>query len=105
MAIIEIPIDIANKKIKQQVTLDNVVYGLEFKYNKRYTAWTMNILDDQNNMIVSGIILYTNTSLLTNYYHLAVPKGMLFIIDSDGTQTTADETNLGITHKLLYREP
>ena len=60
MAIIEIPIDIANKKIKQQVTLDNVVYGLEFKYNKRYLAWTMNILDDQNNMIVSGIILYTN---------------------------------------------
>ncbi len=105
MAIIEIPIDIANKKIKQQVTLDNVVYGLEFKYNKRYLAWTMNILDDQNNMIVSGIILYTNTSLLTNYYHLAVPNGMLFILDSDGTQTTADESNLGITHKLLYREP
>lgn len=104
MATIEIPIDISKYKIQQQVTLDGVVYGLQFRFNGRYDAWTINLLDDLNNIIVSGIIAYTKTSLLKNYYHLSVPQGVLFIMDSDGTQTTANKNNLGVTHKLLYTE-
>jgi hypothetical protein len=64
-----------------EVILDNKSYIFKFVWNTRGEFWTLSILDTDKNIILSGVKFVLNYSLLSDYYHLDIPKGSLYVID------------------------
>jgi hypothetical protein len=104
MAILEIPIDATLNKFTQSMTLDGVTYGMDFFYNSRMELWTMTLKDVDDTILLAGIPLQTELHLTKDYAHLSIPKGEVFLVDTEGNQKDAGTDDFGDTIKLLYNE-
>jgi hypothetical protein len=105
MAVLEIPIQLANKKFRQTTVLDGVSYIFSFSYNTRFLKWIMDIFNEDNEIVLSGIPLYSDRVLLNNYKHLAIPQGDLFCIDTEALNEDPNKNEFGTRFKLIYVEP
>ena len=75
------------------VTLDNVQYFFRLMYNERSVLWTLDILNSAKTLILGGVVLRVQYSLLQQYSNDGLPQGRLFVIDQsgDGLDPTADD--------------
>jgi hypothetical protein len=105
MAILEIPIELTNKKFRQITVLDNISYIFSFSYNTRFSKWIMEILNAENQVILSGIPLYSDRLLLKNYKYLSVPQGDLLCVDTESLNEDPNKEDFGARFKLVYIEP
>ena len=74
--------------LEQEITLEEVTYKFLYVWNTRGEFWTLTIKDIEENVILAGVRLVLNVELLQKYNHLAIPQGMLFIIDTDDNNKT-----------------
>lgn len=86
----------------QKVTLDGQTFTLEFKWNIREEFWYMNLLNDDNVAIVSGIKIVTNWPLLRRVTNEERPLGDFFAYDITDVGTEAGFEELGERVLLLY---
>jgi hypothetical protein len=85
-------------------TLDNATYQFELSYNDRSGRWNLSLQDVTGADIVSGLVLLNGIDLLAYVRHLAVPPGILMVLNDTGAD---DEPTLGsflTTHSLYYVE-
>jgi hypothetical protein len=97
-----IPVDsiLSNKQFR--TVLDTKFYLLDFRFNSRATIWMMNISDENNNTIISGIPLLLGVNLLAQYQDSRLPIGPLFIFNAKDENVEADRNSLGEDVLLLY---
>lgn len=90
---------------KFKITLSNVIFSLDFKYNTRMSRWIMNINDASENQILSGIPVLINRNLTAQYSTLSIPAGTIFANDDTGQDTQPTQFSFGTDHTLLYLDP
>lgn len=97
-----IPVESTANFFDLQVSLEDVVYTLEFRWNVRASAWFMNILDAEGeNMIRAGLRLVANFPLVP-YTAVRVPPGVLALVDTSGANEDPGRDDLGVRHQLFY---
>lgn len=88
-----------------KITLSNVIYSLDFKYNTRMQRWTMDINDPSQNPLLTGIPLLIERNLTFQYFYLAIPPGVFFCTDDTGQETQPTLFSFGLDHTLFYVDP
>lgn len=64
----------------------------------------MDIADEENDPIVTGIVLLVDFDLLRQYADDRLPPGSFFLIDESGQGKDPNRTNFAIDVKLYYIE-
>ncbi|MCP4481422.1 MAG: hypothetical protein GY817_01150 [bacterium] len=104
MAIVEIPTRIDIASYKYEIALDNEIYTFQFTYVDRLQRWVLNILTIDEEPIVMGITLHSNSDLLGRFANASLPQGKLMCYDIEGELKSAGRDDLGVRVKLLYQE-
>jgi hypothetical protein len=84
-----------------QITLAGVVYTLTVRWNDMNEAWTLDLADQNQNPIVSGIPLVTGVDLLAPYGHLNI-GGQLIAQTTNDTNAVPTLANLGSSGNLYF---
>lgn len=88
---------------REEVTLDNVSYILDFIWNERTEQWALNLLQSDETPIAEGIKLVLEYELFDVFKTLPnMPPGELFCVDNTGEETKITRNNLGDTVELVY---
>ena len=104
MAYLELPVRSDLPAYRFTTTLEGEKFGFQFHYNKRYDRWLFNLLDVNNNQLLSGIPLLTGLDLLGRYKYENLPLGTFLVLDETGQNRDPGEVGLGDDFKLIYRE-
>lgn len=104
MATVDIPLAIEEAFSRQVVPLDGVNYILDLRWSARANGWFLDLLDDAEDPIRTGIRLVANWNLLRLITDERVPRGFLMAFASGGDADPTFET-LGTEVSLLYLEP
>lgn len=104
MALIKIPTRSDLPAFNERIELEGVIYNLDFRLNERMNKWAMDILDEEESPIVSGLLLLTNVPLLDQLTVADLPPGDFIMLDRANLQRDADADNLGGDINLFYQE-
>lgn len=88
----------------EQVTLDGVVYELQFHFNQREGFWYFNILDTNGVRIKSGIKVVVNFPLILRVTNLARPPGEILALDTAVEASDPGQDELGSRVALAYEQ-
>lgn len=58
-----------------QITLSNVIFNLQFKWNALNKYWSMNIFNRNDEPIIYGIKVVVNWNLTSQYVRVGMPAG------------------------------
>ena len=104
MATLQLPVRSDIPAYQFSIDLESVNYNFNFRYNTRLNRWFMNILDTEENVLLSGVKVLINFDLTYKYRYKDIPPGSFFCIDETGANQNPEREDLGNTHKLLYVE-
>ncbi len=86
-----------------EVTLDGVIFRLEFKFNDRDQAWYLNIKDVNDNQLRSGIRVVSDWALLRLWQEVQTkPAGEMVPVAQGGIARPALIDELGEDVILTY---
>lgn len=105
MAIFQLPLAQDVPWFDFVITLSNVRYGMEARYNTRSERWHLDINDALQNPLVTGVPMLTGRSLCGQYTGSGLPPGDLVVIDTTNKGQPATLRSFLSTHVLLYIEP
>lgn len=104
MAILRIPTRNDIPFYTLRIELEGVLYILNIRYNERMDLWAMDILNDEELPVVSGVLLLTGVPLLNNIVKEGLPPGDFFLLDRQDNDRNATRELLGDEVNLFYRE-
>ena len=104
MAVYVIPVRPGVPHFREEVELERVTYGFEFRWNERANAWFLSLSDAEGNALVSGIRVVTDFPLLFRFRKAGLPPGRLVVADTTGAGLDAGLHDFGLQRKLLYYE-
>ena len=84
--------------------LEGSRYRFRFKYSQFEDRYYFSLYDGDDDLIVAGIKIVLNVSLLRKETDIRVPPGYLMAIDTEGSNTDAGLGELGSRVQLLYTE-
>jgi hypothetical protein len=85
------------------ITLSQVLYNFEVRYNIRMARWILTISDAAQNVVVAGIPLLIDRDLLGQYYlTYAIPSNPLLVSDDSGQELQATLSSFLTDHRCLY---
>lgn len=87
-----------------KITLTNVVYTLEFRYNPRMARWIMNVMDSSGNMLIAGVALLIARDLAGQFVEAGLPPGTFYALDNTGSLEQPTRYSFGVTHGLFYED-
>jgi hypothetical protein len=90
--------------IEMQVTLERVVYSLEFLFNQRQGAWFLNIRTEAGELLLAGIRVVVGFPLGRRSPNPKLPPGLFVAVDTSGANLDPGENDLGGRVQLLYFE-
>lgn len=102
---LEIPFK-SSPYFSEVLVLDTIQYTFTFHWNT-LGFWTLDILNVNSLILISGIRLVIGINLISDYPDLGLPKGKLYIIDSSGNTseiTRNDFYNENRLLKIIYIE-
>lgn len=105
MATVEIPLDSSLVAQKFRVDLDGITFTFDFDFNERSQRWRMNISDDVESPLLTGVPVLPDVDLLRYHQHNPnIPQGNFaaFNLDSPGVPPVNGE--LGSEVILIYEE-
>ncbi len=104
MSTITIPVAVEEAFSRQVVPMDGVNYIVDLRWSSRANGWFLDLLDDAEDPIRTGIRLVANWNLLRLITDERVPRGTLMALSSGGDSDPTFET-LGTEVTLVYVEP
>lgn len=84
-----------------EASLDDLTYFLRFDWNSEAQIWVMGISNANNEAVLQGVVLLSNTPLLTQFRHLSVPAGE-FIVLAEDPEMVVDRHCFLNRHATLY---
>ena len=94
-----------SSKFIMQVELDGESFRLRFYWNSREEKWYMDILNIDDEAILTNVAMVIEYLLLTQYKHIAdLPKGNFILLDLESNPSTGGVTfdNLGRRYQLVF---
>lgn len=89
-----------------QITIGSVPYNLIVQWNAPNASWMMDILDQDNNQILSGVPLITGADLLEQFEYLmiggAIDAGEMQVQTTSDTFAVPTYANLGTDGNLYW---
>lgn len=104
MAILIVPRDGDLANFEFLIELESVVFRLKFKFNQRESVWYLDIFDELQAPLRTGIKLVVNYPLLTRLRTQTRPPGEFLASDSRTNPTPPNLDELGSTVPLTYIE-
>ncbi len=104
MAVLDIPTRSDVGSWNQQTTLENEVFGLQFRWNERDGTWYFNLLDESGNVIRAGVRMIVNFELLAQLVDEGRPPGKFLAFDSRKDPQPPGIADLGEIVFLTYIE-
>jgi len=104
MATLVLPVTYDIAAYQFQIELEGTLYFFSFRYNSRMDRWVMNIADENEEILLAGLVLITNYNLLHGFKNDKLPPGKIFMYDETGEQKTSGRDEIGNTIKLFYVE-
>lgn len=104
MSFFRIPLDNQVPWYQFPVSLEGVSYTFEAYYNTRADAWRLNIRDALGSPLLTSIPLTIDRDLLGPYHYLAIPPGLLLVVDDSGNDLEAGLASFVTDHSLYYLE-
>jgi hypothetical protein len=86
------------------VELESVIYEIRLRYNTRAAIWKMDIAKEDGTKMLSGIPVFSNSSITSQYANVDLPPGVFMAFDTEGEAKDPDNTDFGSRVKLLYQE-
>ena len=83
------------------ISLAGVTYYLKLRWNAPNQSWVLDIMDSNQNGIVTGIPLVTGTDLLAPYGYLNF-GGSLVVQSNNNPDLVPDFNSLGTTGNLYF---
>lgn len=83
------------------VSLAGVTYTLKLKWNTQNGTWVMDIMDSNQNPIISGVPLITGADLLEQFAYLGI-GGSLIVQSTNDPNLVPDFQTLGATGNLFF---
>lgn len=87
-----------------QITLSNIIYILDFKWNALNKYWVINIYDRNDQPIVLGIKVVTNYNLTAQFVVTGMPPGNILCQNIIGLWNDIQRFDMGETNELIYYE-
>jgi len=84
------------------VTLEEVAYKFRVKWNHRGQYYTLDILTKENTLIIGGLKLALNATLLRRHPGLGLPPGDLIVVDSKDDNSVIEQDDLEERISLVY---
>jgi len=88
----------------ERIELDGSVYIFEFRWNDRFEQWVMDISDEQETPLVSGVVLFVGFELLHGLVSESLPPGRFIVLHDTEDSYEMKEEDLGDTVNLYYEE-
>ena len=104
MAIIEIPTRNDLDAYEFKIDLDAKTYGFDIQWNPRSERWYLTVLDSNDAVLLSGLALTVNSSLIRRFANPLLPPGRLFLLDTSERGEECGRGDLGSRCLLLYEE-
>lgn len=92
----------SNASYRENVTIENTVYGLLFHWNYRGRFWSVDIQDDTGATLVAGIKIVPRYGLLAPYQYKDIPQGLLMAINPSAPNRPIGRNDLPELADLLY---
>lgn len=87
---------------REQVTLDGVIFVLEFNWNALNEFWTMAIFDRDLNPLIYGIKIVPNYPLLMQYTFIGKPAGEIICQNIVGGTDEIRRFDMSQRFELVY---
>lgn len=88
-----------------KISLSNVLYTLEFRYNTRMQRWAFNILDSTaTTVLLGGIFLLVDRDIMSRFVSNLLPAGNIFCTDITGSDQPT-RFSFGTTAICVYADP
>lgn len=104
MSLLEIPAGNALPWYKFNVTLNDVLYTLRFRYNTRSSRWILDIADAANQDIVVGLPVLIGRNLTGRFVIEGIPPGLFLAADLTNQDEQPGRYSFGVDHVLLYED-
>ena len=85
-----------------QTTLSGAIFNIEMRYNIRMNRWIMNILDQNQNPIILGLVCLIQRNMFGQYVTLSLPDGTIFCTDDTQQDTQPTQYSFGLDHTCWY---
>ena len=87
----------------QQVIIDSIVLNLELRWMTREGVWCLDIYNNNNESLLTGIKLTENKSVDLGYYRTGLPtNGNFWVLRFDTSANNITRDNLGTSFQLVY---
>lgn len=104
MAIVKIPLQSNLLAYDILTVLEGQTYVLSFAFNRRAQIWQMDINDVNNQPILNGLPMLTQTDLTLYNSNQGLPPGIFYVFDTEGSKDNPSKSNFGLRYLLLYEE-
>ncbi len=104
MAVLLVPRDDDLANFEFLIELDGIVFRLKFKFNQREDVWYMDIFDELQVALRTGVKLVVNYPLLVRLRTQTRPPGEFLVSDSRAVPAPPTLDELGATVLLTYIE-
>jgi len=104
MAILQLDVrsDIPAYQFRQN--LDGTVYTLRFRWQSRMCVWIFDILNEQEEPLLVGMPVLTNSNINRRFLRAGVPPGFFVSADESGQNRNPDRETFGQEVKFFYVE-
>ena len=96
-----IPFDPTYPEQTINVVLDSKVYILRFRWNSRFSFWTVDF-SDIDGIIIAGIKILTSVRLLQSHGNPRLPAGDIVVTQNSTGLLRIERTTLGSDFSLMY---
>lgn len=103
MSINIIPIDATQVAFEQEMDLGGTIFVMKFYYNSRYARWHCDVLDSDQNEVLTGRVINVQLDLFNRFsMGEKLPQVSMALFDMAGLQREADLDTFGKEIILAY---
>ena len=105
MSLVLIPCEAAGQALwTQRTTIASRDYELTFRWSQRAGRWSLDIADQDGDLIAAGRVLVPGISVLRGVRDARRPEGEIVLVDTQEGTPLDDPTfsSLGARHRLVY---
>lgn len=87
----------------ENVIIDDVPYTLEFAWNHRGKYWTLNVYNNDKELLIAGVKIVLDFDVLKRYAKVDLPRGVMLAIRNDSqNKGKIEDGEMGSSVDLVY---
>jgi len=105
MAIKQLPLNTESYNFEFRIPLDGKTFTLAFRYNQRAERWMMDVRDNLNTPIKTGLAILGGAELIERFVaDKNLPDGSLFFLNIEDIKSDISFEGFGENGLVMYEE-